>query len=198
MDKPLWVTEVGHHGTSDPAVLVDHPDYTLDNQARYVFMVYARGLAVGAENVTWYALKIVPSITPDDYQGLLYDSRDGALENEPKPAFYAYRTLAQELDGFQYASTPTSLPSDVEAFVFTNLCQGTNKTIAWYDQTTGSVPFSLGAANTVRLVYRPDASGNDQIVTFADGDPTYDLDGAVNGQVTIALDLEPVIIQVNP
>jgi hypothetical protein len=194
VEKPLWVTEVGFHGTADPLVLENRPEDTLDNQARYVFMIYARGLAVGAENVTWYALKIIPSITPLEYQGLLYDSRDGALENEPKPAFYAYQTLARELDGFQYSSTPL-LPDDVEAYKFTSPCQS-DKLIAWYNQPTGSVPLNLGPADQVRLVYRPDENGNDQVVSFADGDPTYDLDGAVNGQVTISLDHEPVIIQV--
>ena len=196
VEKPLWVTEVGFHGTADQLVLVDRPEDTLDNQARYVFMIYARGLAVGAENVTWYALKIIPSITPEDYQGLLYDSRDGALENEPKPAFYTYQTLVHELEGFQYASTVIT-PADVEAYVFTSPCFP-SKIIAWYNQPTGNVPFNLGPANQVRLVYRPDESGNDNIVTFVDGDPTHDLDGMANGQVTIALDLEPVIIQINP
>jgi hypothetical protein len=196
VEKPLWITEVGYHGTADPLVLAEYPENTLDNQARYVFMIYARGLSLRAENITWYALNIIPSITPDDFQGLLYDSRDGDLENQPKPAFYAYQTLAHELTGYQYSST-LAAPSDVEAFVFTNTLGGT-KIIAWYNQTSGSVPLNLGSANKVRLVYRPDANGNQQSITFNDGDPTYDLDGAVNGQVTIALTLEPVIVQINP
>jgi hypothetical protein len=196
VEKPLWITEIGYHGTADPLVLAIRPEDTLDNQARYVFMIYARGLSLGAENITWYALNIIPSITPDDFQGLLYDSRDGDLENQPKPAFYAYQTLAHELTGYQYSST-LAAPSDVEGFAFTNTL-GATKIIAWYNQLTETVPLNLGSANKVRLIYRPDANGNAQSVTFNDGDPTYDLDGAVDGQVTIALNLEPVIIQINP
>ena len=196
VEKPLWVTEIGHHGTADPLVLAVRPEDTLDNQARYVFMVYARGFALGAETVTWYALSIIPSITPEDYQGLLYDSRDGVLENQPKPAYFAYQTLSRELSGYQYSST-FAAPSDVEAFKFTN-SQGTSKIVAWYNQSTGFTPLNLGPANKVRLVYRPDADGNPHSVTFYDGDPLHDLDGAVNGLISIALDLEPVVIQINP
>jgi hypothetical protein len=200
--KPLWITEVGHQGinpntvdSSGNKVLDKHPEGTLDNQARYVFMVYARGLSLGAENITWYALKTVPSVTTYDYQGLLYDSRDPSLDNQPKPAFYAFKTLTHELTGFQFSST-LAAPTDVEAFAFTNPCQVT-KIIAWYDHTTGSVPFVLNSTTSVRLVYRPNDDGTDHQQTITDGGPG-DLDHTVNGSITISLDLEPVIIQPNP
>lgn len=85
--KPVWVTELAEHGYSNnPASLVQ--------QARYVIQGYARGLAAGVENITWYAL-----VTVNDAHehGLLFD------DFTPKPAFYAYQTLTAELAGYTYA-----------------------------------------------------------------------------------------------
>jgi len=164
-------------------------------------MVYARGLSLGAQNITWYALKIIPSITGNDYQGLLYDSRDPSLDNQPKPAFYAYKSLTHELTGYYYSPTLTATlttPPGAEAYAFTNPCQVT-KIIAWYNQNSGDVPFVITSAKSVRLVFRPNDDGTDnkQNITIVDGG-AGDLDKVVNGSITIALSQEPLIIQPNP
>jgi hypothetical protein len=189
VNKPLWVTEVGMHGKSGD-------DQSLANQARYVFTVYARGLSLGAENITWYALKIIPSVTPNDYQGLLYDSRDGDKDNTPKPAFYAYQTLTSELNGYAFSETLADGTTDdgVEAYNFTHACNGT-KTIAWTNADSPA-PFVIYSVNSVRLLYRPGAVGVQDGVIL-DGQ-TGDLDNFVNGSITIALNVEPVIIQPKP
>jgi hypothetical protein len=202
VQKSLWITEVGHHGispntvdSSGNLVLPNRPDDTLDNQARYVFTVYARGLSLGADNITWYALKVDPTITPDDYQGLLYDSRDPTLENQPKPAFYAYKTITHELADYQFLTTAPSDPN-IEAYTFINPF-GMVKTIAWSNQTSGYSPYTINNVSNVRLVYRPYDDETDHQLTIADGS-TGDVDGKVNGSITINLDIEPVIIQPNP
>lgn len=193
VDSPLWITEIGHHGMTDPSG--SNPEWTLDNQARYVFTVYARGLSLGAENITWYALKIIPSVTAYDYQGLLYDSRDPGLDNQPKPAFYAFQTLARELEGYVYSATVPGAVN-VEAYSFINECGG-NKIIAWYNATSGTAPFVLAQTNSVKLVYRPLNDGTPHVETVTDGG-AGDLDMAINGSITVPLSLEPVIIVRNP
>lgn len=193
VERPLWITEVGHHGMTDPSG--SNPEWTLDNQARYVFTVYARSMALGAENITWYALKIIPSVTANDYQGLLYDSRDAGLENQPKPAFYAYQTLAGEMEGYVYSATIAGA-ANVEAYSFTNDCSG-NKIVAWYNAASGTAPLVMAQTTSVRLVYRPLNDGTKHVETVTDGG-AGDLDMAVNGSITIQLSQEPVIVVRNP
>jgi len=190
INKPLWVSEVGHHGTDDPA-FENQENYNLDNQARYVFKVYAQALSLGTENVTWYALKIVRSVTANDYQGLLDDN------NIPKPAFYAYQTLTGELNGYGFVRT-INVGSGKEAYEFTNPCEGT-KIIAWYNTTDVNAKsnMTIPGNTNIQLVYRPDPQGGvvNQLIT--DGG-SGDLDGLINSSITIGLTLEPVIINLNP
>ena len=210
VNKPLWVTEVGMHGIDptstwvagnpfalNPTPIQRYQDgQTLENQARYVFKVYARGLSLGAENITWYAIKIIPSVTPGDFQGLLYDSRDGDKDNTPKPAFYAFQTLTRELTGYAFSQTLAlgTATDGVEAYSFTHACNGT-KIIAWTNQTSPA-PFVINSISSIQLAYRPGASGV-QDGTILDGQ-SGDQDGIVNGSITLQLGVEPVIIQPMP
>jgi hypothetical protein len=167
VDRPLWVTELAEHGyAGDPS--------SLGQQARYVIQGYARGLAAGARNVTWYALT-----TPNDQyeQGLLYD------DWTPKPAFFAYQTMTAELAGYEYASTLEI--GEGEAYVFADAC-GREKTVAW-----GSGTLALGEAQRARIV---DRWGIESFV--ADGG-SGDVDGAQNGSIALALSLEPVYVSVD-
>jgi len=189
--KPLWISEVGHHGTD----LIDDPIYDLDNQARYVWKVYPQSLSLGAENVTWYALKIIRSVTPDDYQGLLYD------DNSPKPAFYAYQTLTSELDGYKFDSIVNAGASN-EAYKFYNPCDG-YKIVAWLNTTdVGAISiWDVPGVSKISLKYRPysdpEVNVSDHVVE--DGvTETGDLDEVKNGSIRIGLTIEPVIIHLNP
>lgn len=215
IDKPLWVTEAGMHGIDPESTyfadneLLQQRYYeygqTLENQARYVFKVNARGLSLGSDNITWYAIKIVPSITDGDYQGLLYDARDAdrGLDGQPKPAFYAYQTLAQELDGYAFKQTlsePTRTEvSNPEVYAFNHQCQGT-KLIAWSNPTVDvpepTVPYVINGVSSIQLTYRPMAVGVVNVL-ITDGDAN-DLDGTVNGSITFNLVIEPVIVNLNP
>jgi hypothetical protein len=166
VNKPLWITEVAEHGyTGNPESLV--------RQARYVIQVYARALAAGVENMTWYALT-----TPNDHyeQGLLFD------DWTPKPAFYAYQTMTSELTGFEYASTESVAGG--EAYQFVDVC-GRRKTVAW-----GSGSLTLDRAQKARVVDRMGTESGVQ-----DGGPA-DADGVRNGAIAIALTSEPVFVSI--
>jgi hypothetical protein len=177
VDRPVWVTELAEHGYAND------PD-SLARQARYVIQGYVRGLAAGAENIAWYAL-----VTPNDSyeQGLLFD------DWTPKPAFYAYQTMAAELDGYEYSHDRGVWELDgsdrgfsylVEAYVFRTPC-GAETTVAWGSET---LPFA--PASQLRVV---DREGNEMVVT--DGG-VGDVDGVQNGSVTLQLSADPVFVQV--
>ena len=124
----------------------------------------------------------------------MYDSRDPGLENQPKPAFYAFRTLTRELTGHKFDAVLTQT-NNAEAYSFSHPCQGT-KIIAWNNQSTGTLPLVVNYVKSVVLVYRQNADGSEngrnKIIVDGDGN---DLDGKVNGKISVALDKEPVIIQ---
>ncbi|MBN1888384.1 MAG: hypothetical protein JW850_10350 [Thermoflexales bacterium] len=174
VDKPVWVTELAEHGYANL------PD-SLARQARYVIQGHVRGLAAGAENITWYALT-----TPNDYhqQGLLF------TDWSPKPSFYAYQALTAELAGYEYArergvwaydSSTLGFSYSVEAYVFANAA-GHEKTVAW---GSGQLDFSSAQ---VRVV---DRWGN---VSFVADGGAGDVDGAQNGAVTLQLSADPVFV----
>jgi hypothetical protein len=175
VNKPVWVTELAEHGYS----LL--PDW-LARQSRYVIQGHARGLAAGAENITWFSLT-----TPTyDYQ------QQGLLDRDwkPKPAFYTYQALTSELAGYEYTrernvwsydASTLGFTYTVEAYVFANTA-GHEKTVAW---GTGQLDFSSAQ---VRMV---DRWGN---VSFVDDGGAGDVDGVPNGTVMLQLTLDPVFV----
>ena len=191
--KPLWISEVGHHGTDNTDVIPEdrEEDYDLANQARYVWKVYPQALSLGAENVTWYALKIIRSVTRDDYQGLLDDN------NNPKPAFYAYQTLTSELTGYKFDSIVNAGISN-EIYKFYNPCEG-YKIVAWYNTTDVNATniWDVSGVSEISLKYRPIPEGGVLDRDVIDGG-SGDLDGVKNGSIRIGLTMEPVIIHLYP
>jgi hypothetical protein len=190
VNKPLWVTELAEHGYPDDP-------QSLATQARYVIRGHARGLAAGVENITWYALT-----APNDNfeQDLLFD------DWTPKPAYYAYQTMAAELDGYVYSHDRSVWLSDAcavsdpprgyhavrEAYVFETPC-GREKTVAWSDYEGyggDAATLSFAPANRLRVVER---SGDIKFV--ADG-AASDVDGVRNGAVELQLSPEPVFVSV--
>lgn len=177
VSKPIWITEVGAHG--DP----DNLD-SLINQSRYVIKVYARALSSGVNNITWFSLDQPPY---DPYGQALLKS-----DFSPKPAFFSYQILTRELDGFteyiqdrnicSWDSSGVSCP--VEAYVFRNNSRE-EKTVAW-----GSEVLSF-QADQLRVA---DRSG-DEVFIQDGGDG--DVDGLVNGSVSLQLTADPVFVSTN-
>jgi len=168
VNKQAWLTEAGA-----PGIVTD--TVSLANQAHYVIQVYARGLAAGLQNITWFAL-----VLPDEPNGSgLLNSTDFS----PKPAYYAYKTMVSELTNFRYKQT---LPiTGGEAYVFQNNCQG-EKTVAWGD----NIPLTFSPATSLRVV---DYLGNESLIQ--DGG-AGDGDGTQNGVIQITLTSDPVFISV--
>lgn len=175
VSKPVWVTEVGEHGFPEDQESLNH-------QASYVIKVYARALAAGVQNVTWYSL----GQPPYDRQGqsLLYS------DFTPKPAFFAYQTLTSELNGYYEYSHDRNICSWgssgvtclVEAYIFKNDANA-EKTIAWGSR---SLIFNSSKLSIV------DRNGVE--ITILDGDKR-DSDGKINGKIKLKLSDEPVFIE---
>jgi hypothetical protein len=165
IDKPVWVTELAEHGYKD------NPD-SLAQQARYVVQGNVRGLAAGVDKMLWFAL-----VTPGNpyEQGLLYGNFS------PKPAFYAYKTLIRELEGYWYSHTWEV--TDVEAYVFESN-SGHEQVVAWGDNT-----LTFTSVNRLRVVDR-----NGDVVWVTDGGPG-DLDLTQNNVIVYQILIEPVFIQ---
>ena len=169
VDKPTWLTELAENGYADDPG-------SLGQQARYVIQGYARALAVGMENVTWFAL-VSPFYDPYE-QGLLYED-----DWSPKPAYYTYQTLAYELADYKY-SRSLDVPK-VEAYVFRNN-NGLEKVVAWSSgevSESGSLIFA--SASTLRVV---DREGR---VTFIQDGGSGDAD-QIAGSITFQLPEVPV------
>jgi len=170
LDKPIWLSELGEHGNAGD-------DKSLGQQARYVFQGYARALAAGMVNVTWFALVSPPY---DPYQqGLLYEG-----DWSPKPAFYSYQTLTYELTGYQY-SHALNVPQ-VEGYVFRD-GSGHEKVMAWaWGEAEPPAYLTFAATTVLRVV---DRWG--QVTFVQDGGPG-DVDGIRNASVALKLPAPPV------
>lgn len=176
VDKPVWLTELGEHGNADQPEM-------LAQQARYVIQGHARALAAGVERVIWFAL-VSPNYDPYE-QGLLYES-----DWSPKPAFYTYRTLVQEMAGYEHLYDLDV--EGVEGYVFGNGAQE-QKTVAWAWGPAGQPGYlTFPNANRLRLVNR-----QGQISFVQDGGPG-DVDGVQNGSVRIQLPAPPIDDQPAP
>ena len=174
VSKPVWLTEVGAHGYPDD-------QESLKTQARYVIKVYARALSVGVKNITWFSLDQPPY---GDFGQALLNS-----DFSPKPAFFAYKTLTSELDGFYEYSHNRNICSwssagascYVEAYVF-KYDSLTEKTVAWGSRSLKFITSKL------KVVDR-----NGKEIIIEDGD-NGDMDGNINGIIKLKLSDEPVFI----
>jgi hypothetical protein len=133
-DKPILMTE---------AALVDPNNLSSSNinlfearKADYLVYVFARNIAKGIAGSTWYHM--------DNYGW----SRSGLLDgnNQPLPAYYAFKVLTASLDGAEYYQT-LSLGSGILGYEFRRgesriwvlfSENGSSKTI-----NKSSVPFSI-------------------------------------------------------
>ena len=168
VSKPIWLTEMGEHGfAGDPP--------SLDQQARYVLQGYARALAIGMKNITWFALVSPPY--DSHQQGLLYED-----DWSPKPAFYTYETMVYELTGYRYSRT-LDVPK-VEGYAFRNDA-GQEQVVAWsWGEALESGLLTFTPANLLRVVDR-----EGRVTSVADGS-WRDKDDIV-GSVTIRLPAVP-------
>jgi hypothetical protein len=159
---PLIVPEMGYW--SDPA-----SGSSEAIQAQTLVQMYARGLSVGIQQMSWFA--VFDAGSGSESHGLF---RGNDL-NSPKPAYTAYATLAAELYGANYFGALSG--TNIEGYVFT-MPGGSQKTVVWASgQPSAQVVFHSSC------VRRVDYLGN-VVTPIYDGNGTWDKD-AVVGQITL-------------
>ena len=183
---PMLTTELGSP-SSGPGSGVPLSE---ELSARDVIKLFARGMAVNLHPMIWFET-VDASNDPYTY-GLLRQ------DLSPKPAYFAYRTFAQEMRGARYLfnlgeiTTPSQglTPNDrVEGYAFDVL--GRRKYAMWSrTETTVGYTFLFDAADPLLRVV--DKAGRATLVT--DGG-AGDLDGKVNGEIVLAITPSPLIIE---
>lgn len=169
LSKPTIVTEAGYWSE---AYAPFFPPSSLDEQARYVPQLYARGIAAGLELVCWYQYDDVPGFD-NPARGLL----DGSLQ--PKPSFEAFRQAAAIL---AVARPESARPDpDAEGEVYWFRSYGSPLAVAWTnDGETATLEVEAPAAERIhymgsRVVARDESDGRlDGITRIPYGaDPIY-------------------------
>lgn len=176
--KPVICTEVGRPTSGPPG---DALPYSHELTARYVIQAFVRAMSFGMESVIWFMAADSDSM-PHKY-GLMRS------DLTPKPAYYAYRTLTNELRGATFVAARYDWPAHIEGYDFT--WQGRRKTAVWtLTETPDSLSYAVAQPGAgLRLVSK---SGAVQVVN--DGG-AGDGDGAANGFVLITVDASPLIVE---
>lgn len=144
-----------------------------EQQASRLVQMYARSLSVNISFLSWY--EVFDRTVAGSADDLYADRTSGLIRvnDSYKPSYYAYSTVARELDRAYYQRTLNV--ANVEGYVF--LAPGNReKTVLWATVSSALAPFS-GAC--LRFVSR---LGYEQ--TVQDGQAN-DLDGTVNGQIAL-------------
>lgn len=179
LDKPIIITETGWHNNN-------HPIFPGNDeiQSRYVVSLFAQGLAADVKINTWWPLV---DIGPT-YE---YDSGLVTTTLQPKPAYWVFRLMTQELGHAQFVSTLTNAQTgnaDLEVHQFTDGATGQTLYVAWRNPVNNpnlpELPLQLNA----NQVLVKDMYGTVSVVNDAD-------DGSVNGRVRVPVG-RPVYIRV--
>jgi hypothetical protein len=115
-DLPLYVPEMGHW--SAPAAASSE-----DYQARRLVEMFVLGQAAGVRRLAWF--EVFDARQGDTEEHGLFWGRD---LRRPKKAYWAYRTLTSQLNGYIY-DRPLAT-GQVEAHVFRS-ASGREKTVVW-------------------------------------------------------------------
>jgi hypothetical protein len=170
-DLPLVCPEMGYW--SSPA----HGSSREEQAARLVQM-YVRGLSMDIRPLSWY--KVFDAAEAGSDEDLYPDRTSGLLDvdGNPKPSYYAYQTMAEELNQASYIRELDK--QGVEGYVF-QIPDGREKMVAWATVSGGAqVVFPYGC---LRLV---ETEGGVRTPIY-DGDGNWDHDGMVNGQIALAV-----------
>jgi len=164
-----------------------------DYQANYVIRGFTRGMSYTYSGTDY---QITPMLwfqavdRPDKTNGYYYGLMRSDLS--PKPSYTAYDTLARELTGrayFQNHPFTTNTDPYAEGYDFSG--GGEERWVVWRN-ADGTVTHQFdvsGNGNALRVVQK---DGTETIIV--DGD-SNDLDGAVDGYVSIDLGPSPLILQ---
>ena len=160
--KPIWVTEIGWQirpGAASGDLKVDEA-----TQARYLVRSFALLLSADVPRIYWYLFRDHEDFT----MGLV---RTGAAFS-PKPAYFAYATLIQQLRGAKFVRRDAT-PADLYSLVFKNP-EGREVRVLW--SLTPRVLKLPGASAAVNIAGQPVALGD-----LAVGDSPLFVTGPVRG-----------------
>ena len=186
--KPIMITEVGE--TSH------NKDYTPDyrRQIHVIYETFMHSRMIHAYPIIWFtAIDLEFSINYDGrYYGLLH------LDGSPKPSYYAYKTLVEELKDATFVRPRDDLPARFEGYEFND--RGHTKTVLWmypgHPQYPPPQPVDLpvsqkgGRMRIVRVKNWPKTDADTDIVSesYAVDGGEGDHDGWVNGKIRVMID----------
>ena len=192
-DVPLMSTEGGRR--SDGPNIFGQPP-SLERQSRYVPVLFLGSLAADLKAIFWYAMM--------DYGGLGYGLLTEA--NEPKPAYWAYKTLTEEVAGFTYKRELTTTDTgsmDIEGHVFEDV-GGKEKWVVYLPPhkegegiTTRQMDFPFSRVRRVEHEKYEGVSGtpiSGAVKEIADGDPD-DMGPTGDGKVTLQITADPIYVE---
>ena len=182
---PFISPEMGYWSAPDKGETQDQGEH---RQAVHLVKMFVTGIANGVKRLAWFAVFDGDPSAPLEQHGLFR----GSDLNQPKPAYWAYRTMTYELNSFSYKGMDRQ--DRYESYVFQRNLDGAQRMVAWANADTVPVTIKASRVSLVSMLgiaSAMQASPVPQIVS--DGGPG-DADRSANGQVVITLTTDPVYI----
>lgn len=150
LNKPIWINETNASPNLDPDWPVERPDFQVDLEQQAWYIVQAHALGFGADAARIGIYKLLDILLPPGGESF------GILrpDSSRRPAFDAYRTTIQYLEGFTY---PVGRQQDEEFYAFT------------FKRPEGFTRI-LWARNATDMVLRVRALSNEAQVVSATGE----------------------------
>ncbi|MEM7113301.1 MAG: hypothetical protein AAF614_12775 [Chloroflexota bacterium] len=100
LNKPIWINETNASPNMDPLWPINRPQFPtdLDQQAWYIVQAHALGFAAGATHIGVYKLIDILLAEGGESFGILRP------DYSKRPAFFAYKTTIEQLQGFTAVS----------------------------------------------------------------------------------------------
>lgn len=137
-ELPVYVPEMGFW-SSDKVATRNTCTSSEDYQARRLVEMFVLGQAAGVQKLAWFEVFDAVGLVNDyctEEHGLFW----GTDLSRPKKAYWAYKTLTAELNGYTYSQPLSTDP--VEAHVF-RAADGRGKIVVWSQPKDTSSSFSL-------------------------------------------------------
>ena len=178
-DKPIVVTETGANSWYNQVI---------DNevQARYAVEIFTQTMAADTLAAIWFMLYDTPN-SPGAYLNGLVTSDDPP---QKKPVFYAYHTMVDMFEDAEFTrilSPEETGGEHILAYQFYDTANDRDLYVMWVN------PVDTEEWRTMRF----DASSVTQYSIYRDAlTVTDEMDGAVDGRVTVGFDGAPIIVAI--
>jgi len=180
LNKALMITESGAHSNNDPG-----SPSTPKIQASYVVTLFTQAKAAGVDVMIWFMLYDPPDWYPQK-NGLVTTSTPPVH----KPAFYTFQQSVEQLANanFDRELTGNELgDSEMLAYRFTKPDTGAALYAVWMNPVDTDKTAAFTVAGAQAIVY--DIFINSYTVNDSD-------DGQVDGQVTVTVGGDPLLIEI--